>query len=188
MDQFIEVSQSLSFAQVCADFIDFLPSSPARVLDVGAGAGQNSAALAELGHSVIAVEPMEPFLSAARARFRHLPISWHQDSLPLLESLPVEDDFGFVLVEAVWHHLDPFERKKALERITSLISSGGTCAFSLRNGPAGQGSRVFPTDSTSVVIEARELGLECVFRRDNLPSILPNKKDVYWSRLVFRKQ
>lgn len=188
VERFIERGQSLTFAEVCADFVSFLPARPARVLDVGAGAGQNSAALATMGYAVVAVEPMAPFLGAARAKYGHLPITWHEDSLPLLLSLPARDEFDFVLVEAVWHHLDADERVDALARITTLMANGAACALSLRNGPAGLGSRVFPTDSARMISDARFGGLECVFRKDDLPSVLPNKEDVRWSRLVFRKR
>ncbi|WP_158600988.1 class I SAM-dependent methyltransferase [Teichococcus wenyumeiae] len=36
---------------------DLLPSSPAAVLDVGAGSGRDAAWLAGLGHDVVAAEP-----------------------------------------------------------------------------------------------------------------------------------
>ncbi|MFM7600712.1 MAG: class I SAM-dependent methyltransferase, partial [Pseudanabaena sp.] len=60
IEPFIQTSQALSFNVVCSDFLRFIPAPPCRVLDIGAGAGQNSAALAALGHAVTAVEPMIP--------------------------------------------------------------------------------------------------------------------------------
>ena len=185
--RFVEASRALSFDEVCSDFLDFLPRLPSRVLDVGSGAGQNSAALSHMGHSVVAVEPMSSFRAAACNAYRDLPIIWINDSLPALSALEDSQLFDFVLVEAVWHHLDLGERTIALERIGSLLSPGGYFACSLRNGPAGLGTRVFPTDMESTIDQASNVGLECEFKKDDLPSMLPNKENVSWSRLVFRK-
>jgi len=62
---FIQSSQSLDFDLVCKDFIAFLPSKNAKILDLGAGAGQHSAALDKRGFNVTAIEPMIEFLKAA---------------------------------------------------------------------------------------------------------------------------
>lgn len=187
VDRFVNVSQSLSFFEVCAEVIPFLPESPCRVLDIGSGAGQNAAALSQLGHTVVAVEPMEAFRAAARSRYGDLTIAWIDDALPHLRKLDNEPAFDFVLVDAVWHHLDTDERDMALTRIFRLMKPGAHLACSLRNGPSGLGSRVFPTEAESTVMQARKLGLECALRKDNQASFLPGKEDVLWSRLVFLK-
>lgn len=44
-------------ADVLAFVSDALPSAPARVLEVGAGKGELAAALRELGHEVLAIDP-----------------------------------------------------------------------------------------------------------------------------------
>lgn len=188
VSRFVEMSQALVFSEICAEIVGYLPEPPAQVLDAGAGAGQNAAAMAELGHTVTAVEPMLDFLKAARSRYAGLPITWVQDSLPFLERFGEEDgQLDFVLVEAVWHHLAPADRMAALTRIASLLRSGGRCAISLRNGPAGQGTHVFPTDAATTIREAARLGFACLFSKENIPSVLPNKTDVVWARLVFEK-
>ena len=56
ISHFIENSQAFDFHEVCKSFIEFLPVAPANILDVGAGAGQNAMALAQMGHSVVAVD------------------------------------------------------------------------------------------------------------------------------------
>ena len=183
--RFVEGSQRLSFAEVCAEILPFLPASPSRVLDIGAGAGQNSAALADLGHSVVAVEPMITFLDAARDAYGNKEVQWINDALPDLEQLENTAQFNFVLVEAMWHHLSTHERKTALKRLSSLLLPDGRLACSLRNGPPGLGLHVFPTDPDETIQHARDAGLECIFRKENLPSHLPNKSTVTWSRLVF---
>jgi 2-polyprenyl-3-methyl-5-hydroxy-6-metoxy-1,4-benzoquinol methylase len=46
----------------------FLPSSPARVLDVGGGAGVYASWLTELGYQVHLVDPVPVHVEQARAR------------------------------------------------------------------------------------------------------------------------
>lgn len=189
INSFIDASQALLFQEVCKDIFSFLPDVPARILDVGAGAGQNSAALAEMGYSVVAVEPMSQFLTAAHTTYSHLQVTWLQDSLPLLRQLGAEEEqFEFILVEAVWHHLNEEERACALVRLAHLLSDDGRCALSLRNGPPGLGTCVFSTDAENTVQQAKKLGMKCIYQATNLPSFLPNKENVLWSRIVLQKQ
>ncbi|MDR7091898.1 class I SAM-dependent methyltransferase [Cellvibrio fibrivorans] len=184
---FIEASQSLDFYQSCKDYLSFLPKEPADILDVGAGAGQNSAALARLGYRVKAIEPMPDFLAAARATYSQHPIEWRDDSLPHLVTLDEKVQFDFILVEGVWHHLDESERAAAIARLSVLTKQQGLCAISLRNGPAGMGIRVFPTDALQTIEQFKHFGFECIFCTQNQPSIYSFKENVFWSRIVLRK-
>lgn len=189
INRFIEGCQALNFYEVCKDFLDFLPPVPGCVLDAGAGVGQNAAALAKMGYSVTAVEPLADFLAAARTKYSGLPINWLMGSLPMLECLTSrEKQFDFILVVGVWHHLDERERALAMERLVYLLNSGGKCALSLRNGPAGMGTCVHQTDADYTVKQAKEWGLKCVFRLDDQPSIFSNKENVKWVRLVLLKK
>ena len=185
---FIESSQSLDFHTVCKDFIDFLPPENSDVLDLGSGAGQNSAALAQLGFNVTAVEPMPEFLKAAIHTYRSDLIEWVNDSLPEVPCLGSnENQFDFVLVDAVWHHLDEVEREVAAKRISSVIKRNGRCAISLRNGPSGMGTRVFPTDVNDTINLFEKLGFKCIFKSCNQASVLPHKETVKWARIVLEK-
>lgn len=185
---FIASSQSLDFREVCQAFIEFLPPGPGRILDAGAGAGQNAMALAGMGHSVVAVEPMMEFLNAARQAYAQYPIAWHQDSLPALACLGNDaNQFDFILADGIWHHLDEAERHASLLRFSSLLKAGGKCALSLRNGPAGMGSLVFATDAEQTIQLADSLGLTCVMLLKDQPSIFSFKPGVTWSRVVFEK-
>ncbi len=188
VDHFIASSQALDFKEVCHDFLEFLPEAPANILDAGAGAGQNAMALAEMGHSVIAVEPMIEFLNAARNRFSHPLITWQHDSLPMLKCLADGNErFDFILVDGVWHHLDDAEREAAWQRLAQLLKTGGRCALSLRNGPPGMGTHVFATDAEQTILQAKSVGLKCVMLLKDLPSMFSFKPDVIWSRVVFEK-
>lgn len=185
---FIESSQALDFSVVCKDFVNFLPFKNSNVLDLGAGAGQNSYALDKLGFNVTAIEPMKTFLNAAMDRYNNSSIKWLQDSLPDIASLNShEDEFDFVLIESVWHHLNESERERAASKIATVIKGGGRCAISLRNGPPGIGTRVFPTNNNETVKIFEHYGFKCIFKLCNQSSVLPHKEKVKWSRLVFEK-
>lgn len=188
IEHFIAGSQALDFREVCQAFLEFLPPGPGRILDAGAGAGQNAMALAGMGHSVVAVEPMMEFLNAARQAYAQYPIVWHQDSLPALACLGNDvNQFDFILADGIWHHLDDAERHASLRRFTSLLKVGGKCALSLRNGPAGMGSLVFATDAEQTIQLAESLGLSCLMLLKDQPSIFSFKPGVTWSRVVFEK-
>lgn len=186
--RFIDISQALDFRQVCRDFLAYLPTVPSRVLDAGSGAGQNAAALAEMGHTVVAVEPMTDFLAAARAKYSYLNITWLDDSLPKLERLGADTAiFKFILVDGVWHHLSQGEREAAIERFAGLLDVRGRCALSLRHGPPGLGIRTYPTNARQTIHLAAHQGFKCIFLSENQPSMLARKENVTWSRIVLER-
>ena len=186
--QFIALCQSLRFADVCSDYLEYLPTIPGPILDAGSGVGQNAAALAEMGYNVVAVEPMAEFLQAARNQYPTHTVRWLRDSLPQLEKLGSSPKpFCFILAESVWHHLDDEEREMAIRRFSELLGPGGRCALSLRNGPAGVGTRVYPTSVDDTMQTASNLGFECVYTISNQPSIFPGRQDVTWARVVLEK-
>jgi len=187
-DLFIESSQALNFHEACKDFLSFLPTSPANILDIGAGAGQNAAALAKLGHRVTAIEPMPEFLSSAQTTYKDLYVKWLNGALPELSCIsPNGSEFDFVLINAVWHHLNNIERELAVTRLSTLMKPGGRCAISLRNGPAGMGTRVYPTDSHITIKQFKDMGFNCILHLQDQPSIYSHKEDVNWSRIVLKK-
>ena len=166
-----------------------MPSSPAHILDIGTGAGQNAAALAELGYQVTALDPMIEFLQAAQKTYQHLPIQWINTHLPELDHPDIQGNslYDFILIEGVWHHINETQRTQAMKRIFLLLKPGGRCAMSLRNGPSGLGTHVFPTDSKLTTKLFESYGFKCLLHLENLPSIMKHKKNVFWSRIVFEK-
>lgn len=186
---FIKTSQALDFQIVCKDFLAFLPPEESNVLDVGSGAGQNAAALDALGFNVTAIEPMQDFRIAARNTYSESSVKWLSGCLPHLAGLGSDvANFDFVLIEGVWHHLNDVEREQAATRLSKIVKRNGKCAISLRNGPAGLGSHVFPTDLTLTSELFEKFGFKCIFKIKNRDSILPNKEGVKWSRIVLQKQ
>lgn len=186
--EFIDCCRAMDFHSVCADFKEFLPIAPASVLDIGSGAGQNAAALSGMGYDVTAIEPMPEFLNAASKFYGKSSIQWVQSGLPSLEGLDAKvKKFDFVLVNAVWHHLNIVEQKRSANRISKLVADSGCCAISLRNGPAGMGTRVFPTSLHTTIEQFQENGFCCIFNVQNQPSVIAHKQEVTWARAVFKK-
>ncbi len=186
--RFITLSESISFRDLHQCILQLLPKPGSRVLDVGAGTGRDAAALAEMGHDVVAVEPMKAFLEAAIANHRSPRISWRSDSLPDLGSLTSDQDgFDFVLCHAVWQHLDDAERVRAIERIAALLAPRGVFALALRHGPAGAGRRYFPASAERTIEMAESVGLKPELCLENQVSAIPGKSNVRWTRLAFRK-
>jgi 2-polyprenyl-3-methyl-5-hydroxy-6-metoxy-1,4-benzoquinol methylase len=185
---FSEATKALEFDVVNRPYLHLLPSSPARVLDAGAGIGQNAAELARRGHAVIAVEPLAEFVNVARSDYANTNVTWVEDSLPDLAKLgEASGQFDFILLQAVWQHLDSDERILGMARLAGLLDEGGICAMSLRNGPAGAGTHIFPTDDAETVMLARRNGLEVVLQLENQPSVMKNKHDVTWTHMAFRR-
>ncbi|HSH73671.1 MAG TPA: methyltransferase domain-containing protein [Methylophilaceae bacterium] len=185
---FIKSSQTLDFHKVCKDFIEHLPSKPANILDAGSGAGQNAAALAMLGFTLTAIEPISEFLNAAKTTYKNISVRWLSGSLPHLTCLSSDTElFDFVLIDGVWHHLDEIEREQTVIRLSAIIKKKGKCAISLRSGPAGMGTRVYPTDAVLTIEKFKKYGFECILNLQNQPSILSNKENVKWARLVLQR-
>lgn len=188
VEAFSEASFKLDFEKINSDFLQFLPQAPARVLDAGSGVGQNSSALAKRGYSVVSVEPLNDFHQIAKSKYQDLNIRWVNDSLPKLEKVDgCEGLFDFVLIDGVWHHLSKEERRECIQRLAEIVSVGGVCAISLRNGPAGAGKHVFSTCNDELVTYANEFGFQVVLILENQSSKMPNKPNVIWSRAALKR-
>ncbi|NKB70943.1 MAG: methyltransferase domain-containing protein [Candidatus Latescibacteria bacterium] len=187
-ERFIEATAAINFKELHQDFIGFIPTKPGRVLDVGAGIGRDAAVFAGMGHAVVAVEPTADFRVAARRLYDSPNIAWVDDALPMLAGLGRQaDQFDFVLASAVWHHLDHVEQEDAMQRIFELVCPEGVFALSLRHGPSGVGTHVFPTHGQQTVDRAEACGFSTLLCRPNQPSLLKGKEEVRWTRLVFVK-
>jgi len=100
-------------------------NSPKKILDVGAGRGDSSIYLAELGHNVHAVEPSPELcriISSAAEKFQ-LTVIIHQNVGEKIDAIN-EDEFDFVLFNASLHHCD--DPKLVLDLCFKKLRRGGT--------------------------------------------------------------
>jgi SAM-dependent methyltransferase len=177
----------LSFAAVHKDVLHLIPRAPGRALDIGAGTGRDAAALAAMGHRVVAVEPIAEFRTRAAAVYPSPHIEWLDDHLPELARLTGRGErFDLILLSAVWMHLDAEQRRLAMPRVASLLREAGILVLSLRHGPIPAGRRMFEVSATETIQLSSLEGLELEFRLDNQAPMLP-AEGVSWTRLAFAK-
>jgi SAM-dependent methyltransferase len=166
VQSFEEISPSDVYAQVA----HLLPAQPARFVDVGAGTGRDADWFAAQGHSVLAVEPTD-YLRATGMDLHPSPrITWLSDTLPDLEhTLARGEVFDRMIVCAVWHHLRPEERARAMPRLARLLAPNGLLIMVLRHepdeprGPGGDSQREDAEKG------AGTSGLSLVFAREGEP-------------------
>jgi 2-polyprenyl-3-methyl-5-hydroxy-6-metoxy-1,4-benzoquinol methylase len=183
------LNQRLSFADVHRPVLHLMPNAPCRVLDVGSGAGTDAASFAEMGHSVVAVEPTDELRIPAMARYPSSSIEWLNDSLPDLAFLQARGGtFDLVMLSAVWMHLDAAQRRWSTPRVASLIAAGGMMIMSLRHGPVPQGRRMFEVSADETIQLAQAEGLDAVLntRTDSVQEV-NRRAGVTWTRLAFMK-
>lgn len=183
----IERWQNISFAEQHAPVMHLVPSHQACILDVGAGIGTDAAAFAAMGHTVVAVEPVD-VLRAAGIRLHSSPlIEWLDDSLPELAILRSRRKaFDFVMLSAVWMHLDEHERRRAMGNLSALLCGGATLVMSLRHGLVPDGRRMFDVSAQETINLASAHGLRTVL---NVPTESVQRGNRYmgvtWSQLAF---
>jgi 2-polyprenyl-3-methyl-5-hydroxy-6-metoxy-1,4-benzoquinol methylase len=140
----IDRYNSVSSPDLFKPVIDLLPSSPARVVDVGAGPGRDAAWLANMGHTVLAVEPVKEFRDAGMAADSLSKIEWIDDRLPELVETKRRGKYELVVLCAVWQHLDERQRLIGMRSLAELTSPGGLLIMSLRHGPEAPERAVYP--------------------------------------------
>lgn len=188
LDKFVTATNQISFKVLHKDFLAFFPEPNSLILDAGAGIGRDAFELSKLGYDVVAVEPLSAFRKFGESTYPLSNIKWLDDAMPFLTQLEgLENSFDFILCSGVWHHLQQEEQSIALARLAELISPEGKIALTLRNGPAGVGTHVFPTNMNRTIEEAKRHGLQIIFKAAQQPSLLKGKTKVHWSKLVLKK-
>lgn len=175
--------ESLAFEDVHASLLDLLPPSGATVLDIGAGSGRDAAWLAAHGYDVVAVEPSDAMLAQARRLHASNRIHWLSDSLPDLARVRrLGLHFDLILLSAVWMHVPPASRQRALRKLATLLAPRGRIAISLRLG-APDGERAMHAVSLEELSRlALQFGLRVVRTTDS-PDRL-GRSEVSWTNVV----
>jgi len=147
--------QSHSFEAVHAEVLDYIPSTPARILDIGCGSGRDAAYLARLGHEVTAVEPTAALLSQAISFHRGVAVEWLEDGLPTLASLNSSGrTFDLVILSGVWMHLNE-------------AHTNSKVIMSLRHGPVPPGRVMFEVgqQETTALAQANGFTKKAVLKK-----------------------
>src|SRR5258708_1554221 len=177
----------LPFEDLHRPILHLIPSTPARILDIGSGPGHDAAAFAAMGHRVVAVEPTEQLRLPAMALHPSPLIEWVDDSLPHLRFVVESGDtFYLVMLNAVWMHLDEWQRQTAMPVAASVFTAWATLIMSLLHCPVPSGRRIFALTAVETIELARAAGLRLVInvRTD---SVQPANRaaGVTWTRLAF---
>lgn len=177
--------EALSSEDVLRPVLDLLPQQPANILDVGAGTGRDAAWLAEGGHEVVAVEPVEELRRAGMALHPHPRLMWVDDRLPDLAVL-LEDGrpYDLILIVAVWQHLQPEHHPVAVSSLAAIMAPKARLILSLRHGRGSPSRPCYPASADSVVELAESEGLRLLSRRQS-PSVQRRNMDqgVTWTWL-----
>ncbi len=184
-DALVGPVDAVSFADLHRPILHMIPQAPCPVLDIGAGTGRDAAALAAIGHQVVAVEPVAELRHHAIALHPSPRIEWLDDSLPHLGRLLARGQrFDLVMLTAVWMHLDFRQRRQAMPKLATLAADDGLVSMTLRHGPVPTGRRMFDVTADETIALAQDAGLTLALRLDNQPSQF-NRSDVTWTRLAF---
>ena len=169
--------------------LHLIPTAPSSVLDIGSGTGRDAAWFAASGHRVLAVEPTAALRLPAQTLHPSPLIEWLDDSLPDLALVRAGGNrFDIVMLTAVWMHLDPQQRQRAMPNLASLLSESGVMIMKIRHGPVPPGRRMFEIPAEETIELARMHGLHPVLNRRAESSQQANRAaGVDWTSLAFAK-
>jgi SAM-dependent methyltransferase len=174
---------------VHAPVLHLFPSMPCRVIDIGAGAGGDADWLAGQGHSVLAVEPADGLRLPGMAMYPSPRIEWLKDALPDLSNVLARNEtFDFILMSAVWAHLDHDQRRVAIPNLARLMAPGGRLILSIRNGWTPPTRPTFEAKPEETIAHAEARGLTLIFNATHRSVQDTNRANgVTWTRLAFDK-
>jgi SAM-dependent methyltransferase len=167
---------------------DYLPTTPARAMDVGAGTGRDAAWLAGLGHDVVAVEPSAGMRAEGKRRHPSSPIRWVDDALPDLRTVrELGERFDLILLSAVWMHVPETERGHALDTLAALTAPGGRIVITLRFGPSPDEREFHPVSAAELRELAGPLGLSAAMETEPNADRM-DRRGVRWKTVVLERR
>lgn len=177
----VQQYNSLSFEQVHPIVLKLLPTS-GSVLDVGCGSGRDASALANLGFSVTAVDPSYKMLESAS--LLHNQVNWVQDQLPDLNSvISLQQTFDFILLSAVWMHIELEDRENAFKTLSTLLSKNGKMVIYLRHGKFTDERKELPVSFNELYSLALKFGLTATLLDGQSDDVL-NRNEVSWQQVL----
>ena len=179
--------EAVSSSELYAKVARVLPVPGSRVIDIGAGTGRDAAWFAARGCRVLAVEPVVAFRKVGATLHQSPYIEWLDDSLPTLaQVLQREETFDFVLLSAVWQHVDDQQRQLAMPNLRALTAPEGRLLLSVRHGPGVVTRPCFPASVEDAIRLAHANGFRLICRR-SAASMQPMNRQagVTWTWLAF---
>jgi protein-L-isoaspartate O-methyltransferase len=178
--------ETLNPERLHRDWREFRPAAAAAALDVGAGSGRDAAWLAGMGLAVVAVEPCAALRREARRRHPRPGIRWVDDRLPDLKGVCAGGRrFDLILVNAVWMHVTPEARGRAIKTLNHLLAPGAVLVVTLRRGPVEADRAMHPCETGELLRLARHHGL-AVCKTLATPDRLA-RREIGWHLVVLRK-
>ena len=182
--QLVNQYESLSFEVVHTGLLDLLPKPGSTVLDVGAGSGRDAAWFASRGYDVIAVEPSAAMRARGRALHQSTRITWIDDSLPdLVQVRRLGLTFDLILLSAVWMHIPPTSRERALRKMATMLAPNGRIAISLRIGEPDVERAMYAVSLPELSSFAQQFGLRLISATDSQDKL--GRASVSWTTAVF---
>src|SRR5262249_44537399 len=158
--------ESISAAELHDSVRHLVPRQPGKIVDIGAGTGRDAAWFAEMGHQVVAVEPLDAMRIPAMALHPSPRIEWLDDSLADLAILLERGErFDLVMLTAVWMHLDEAQRARAMPNLAALAKPGSAVVLTIRHGRVPPGRRVFEISAEETIALAATAGLYLVLNQ-----------------------
>jgi SAM-dependent methyltransferase len=175
--------ESLAFEDVHAVLLDLLPEPGGTILDVGAGSGRDAAWFAARGYDVVAVEPSDAMRKQGRVLHPSPRIHWLSDTLPELAQVRrLGLTFDLILLSAVWMHVPPASRARALRKLATMLSPSGRIAISLRLGEPDRERAMYEVSLQELSSLSQQFGLRLVRASESADRL--GRAGVSWSTAV----
>lgn len=182
--ELVKQYESLSFEDVHTGLLDLLPEAGTTILDVGAGSGRDAAWFASRGYDVVAVEPTDAMRTRGRELHQSNRIHWLSDSLPdLAQVRRLGLTFDLILLSAVWMHVPPTLRARALRKLATMLAPSGRIAISLRIGEPDTARGMYEVTMHELSALSQQFGLRLIRATESADRL--GRSGISWTTAVF---
>lgn len=186
-ESLFEQYEGIDSQELYQDWLKHIPDN-GFVLDVGCGSGRDAAFLAEKGLFVTAVEPATKMLEVAKQKHIHANITWMQDKLPELSKVfKLQIKYDLILLGAVWMHIAPSNRERAVRKLSSLLKPNGKIVITLRHGPCNDGRQMHQVSADEINKFSSKFGLRfSLLNSANHGEDKLGRIDVSWQTVILQ--